>query len=49
MTAINVRTQDGKKTCVPTTAQISFNARDRLAGHLDDVTVRQAVEVFNVQ
>ena len=29
----------------PTPAQSGFNARDRLAGRLDDTTVRQATEV----
>jgi hypothetical protein len=28
----------------PTTAQTHFDARDSLAGELDDTTVRQAVE-----
>jgi len=45
MTAINARTQERKKTCVPTAAQTHYNARDTLAGVLDDTTVRQAVEV----
>ena len=32
-----------RKADAPTTAQTGFNARDRLAGRLDDATVRQAV------
>jgi len=33
-----------RKADAPTAAQTGFNARDRLAGRLDDATVRQAAE-----
>ena len=45
MTATEERTRANKNARVPTAAQTGFNARDRLAGRLDDATVRQATEV----
>ena len=44
MTATDVRTRERKNARVPTAAQTHFDSRDRLAGRLDDATVRQAVE-----
>jgi len=44
MTATEERTSGRKKADVPTAAQTHFDSRDRLAGRLDDATVRQAAE-----
>jgi len=37
-----------RKADVLTAAQTGYNARDRLAGRLDDATVRQAVEATSI-
>jgi len=45
MTAEPTTSDTGNESSVaPTTAQTTFNARDRLTGDLNDTTVRQAVE-----
>lgn len=44
MTAIESDTADTNQSRGTTTAQTHFNARDVLAGELDDTTVRQAAE-----
>ena len=44
MTAHEPTSVGRRKADAPTAAQTHYNARDRLAGRLDDSTVRQAVE-----
>lgn len=44
MTATEDTRVGRRKADAPTAAQTHFDSRDRLAGRLDDVTVRQAAE-----